>query len=494
MAKRIHIEEKERLAEASVDVLAGAVREAPSRRWSAEALTVASGLPIDEVEWGMLELAQRWPSRLWVTDDGAIEVTYEPPPERGESTLLEWWLERGEARLREAASVLIASFLGPVTLMLTMHWLGFVLAMPEGPLQWLAFLVVMIPFSLGLCASAVLIVFEIIMLAGLVTLGAALVFPMMVVTRGDWDEWYVIPFSLVVFGALGANFTMGGWMLLGSLFQDEDGELEGVWAWIRDILSGPKLPDVGPLDDERRLLDVVRDHEGVLTFWELAVALGATPGEANQEATRLLVDYEGDLVVTDEGVILMVFDRIGQAREPDAALARVEPPSYPEPRLLPTGSAWPLGLGLGVAVLGVVLLPDVAAWPGGGQILESLKAIEIDGDIRSNTDDFLIGWFGLWPYAALLGSWGLRWPFVYWQRGRMEKRRRIAELAAHVVEPESYERPRAVPNELLARFEADVDLETGELRFPAARRAVSAAREFREARRTGSGKRSVMEM
>ena len=486
MTRRIHIEKKERGAEASIDVLAGVVREAPKRRWSAEALTVASGLPIDEVEWGMLEIAQRWPSKLWVTDDGAIEVTYEPPLEQGESTLLRWWLERGEARFREAASVLIASVLGPVGLMVTMHWLAFVLAMPQGPLQWIAFLVVMVPFALLLCVSVVLMTFEIILLAGVVTLGAALVFPMMIITEEAWHEWYVIPLSLVVFGALGANLMMLGWMLLGSLFND-DGELEGVWGWIRDIISGPKLPDVGPLDDERRLLDVVREHEGVLTFWELAVVLGATPEEANQEATRLLVDYGGDLVVTDDGAILMVFDRIGQPRMPDAAFARVEPPIYPEPRLLPKGSVWPLRIGLGVAVLGVVLLPDVVAWPGVGDIIDNLKATKIGGDIRSNTDDFLFGWFGLWPYATLLGLWGLRWPLVYWQRGRMKERRRIAELAAYVVEPATHECPSDVSDELFVRFEADIDIETGELRFPVARQAISEARRFREARRTGSG-------
>jgi|YNPNPStandDraft_1061719.scaffolds.fasta_scaffold09667_2 hypothetical protein len=67
-------------------------------------------------------------------------------------------------------------------------------------------------------------------------------------------------------------------------------------------------PDL--LAEERRILDFIRDHQGRLTAADLVALTGCTLAEADERLLKLMVDYQGDVEVTEEGALVYTFDRL----------------------------------------------------------------------------------------------------------------------------------------------------------------------------------------
>ena len=488
--QRIHVEKKRRGDLKSLDAVRAAVRGgAHGTRWSAPALTVQTGLPLDEAEWAMLELAGDWPSRLHVRDDGALEIAYTPPDEPSR-----WraWLDRHATRLREAGSALTLLLLAPLALMVSLQWVAIAVALP-GALQAIVTLVLALPVGVVFCVSLLILVFEVLLLTGVAMVIAGIGFPIGIIWTGSWDEWWLIPLTLVLFGGIGAYVTHMGWIFVSGLLQ-ERGELEAVWSTIADVLFGPRQPRVGPLEDEQRLLAWIARRQGVLSVWELAALLGATPEVANREATRLLVDYGGDVLVTDEGAILYAFDWVGDsalrevqrqglagtpdADDPDDDTA-LDPwlASAAPPALLRSGHAMWLTIVLSGAIVGVVLHPDVLAWPNAAELAQSFR----DTDLENDQYGIFLQWFGLWPYALLAAIIALRLPWVALRRRRHAARLRVARLAQRIVEGAGH--ADVSPDDpLLVTFNGDIDVETGAARFPTAALELEEARRLRRER------------
>ncbi len=98
------------------------------------------------------------------------------------------------------------------------------------------------------------------------------------------------------------------------------------------FVFGPPARKTDPLDDEKRIVAAIRAERGRIAPVDLVRLMGWSFPRAEEEATRLMVDYGGEPEVTDDGVVVYVFKSLrlsagGQteAVEPAWADERLEP-------------------------------------------------------------------------------------------------------------------------------------------------------------------------
>ena len=73
------------------------------------------------------------------------------------------------------------------------------------------------------------------------------------------------------------------------------------------FVFGPPAAKVDPLEDEKRIVAHIRAGRGRIAPVDLVRLMGWTFPRAEEEATRLMVDYGGEPEVTDDGVVVYVF-------------------------------------------------------------------------------------------------------------------------------------------------------------------------------------------
>lgn len=77
-----------------------------------------------------------------------------------------------------------------------------------------------------------------------------------------------------------------------------------------DFVFGPKTAPVDPRESDRRLLAFLRDHKGRVAASELSALTGLSLAAAEEELTRLLVEYDGEVDVTPDGTLLYRFEGV----------------------------------------------------------------------------------------------------------------------------------------------------------------------------------------
>jgi hypothetical protein len=73
------------------------------------------------------------------------------------------------------------------------------------------------------------------------------------------------------------------------------------------FVFGPPTPAVDPLADEKRIVAYVRGQRGRIAAVDLVRLMGWTFPRAEEEVTRLMIDYGGEPEVTEEGVVVYTF-------------------------------------------------------------------------------------------------------------------------------------------------------------------------------------------
>jgi hypothetical protein len=98
------------------------------------------------------------------------------------------------------------------------------------------------------------------------------------------------------------------------------------------FVFGPPARKVDPLEDEKRIVAYIRAQRGRIAPVDLVRLMGWSFPRAEEEATRLMVDYGGEPEVTDDGVVVYVFKALrltaggpGPAGAPGWASERLEP-------------------------------------------------------------------------------------------------------------------------------------------------------------------------
>jgi hypothetical protein len=77
-----------------------------------------------------------------------------------------------------------------------------------------------------------------------------------------------------------------------------------------DFVFGPKGQPLDPREQDKRLIAFLRDHKGRVTAAEMAALTGLSLERADEELTRLTVEYDGEVDVADDGTLLYKFDSL----------------------------------------------------------------------------------------------------------------------------------------------------------------------------------------
>ena len=78
---------------------------------------------------------------------------------------------------------------------------------------------------------------------------------------------------------------------------------------IFDFVFGPKSAPHDPREADKRLVAFLRDHKGRITAAELSALTGLSLAASEEELTRLMAEYDGEVEVAEDGTLLYVFER-----------------------------------------------------------------------------------------------------------------------------------------------------------------------------------------
>jgi hypothetical protein len=251
-------------------VLLEALRGRGGQLTKADAITV-SGLPEPEAEQALSVLLKEYRSHLTATESGELVYRFDPAFER-----------RGALTWRERLAAIGAA-----------AWTGF------------AFL-----FKISIVVT--LVAYFVMFVAMLV----ALIFA----RRSDDDDDGGFGFgSLFWIWGFGPDPALGG--RRGGPMRRRPGK--PLYKAVFDFVFGPKEQKSDPLLDEKEILSAIRERQGRIAAVDLVQLMGWDFDRAEEEATRLLVDYGGEPEVTDDGVVLYVFKDLRKTA--DDRLATVRP-------------------------------------------------------------------------------------------------------------------------------------------------------------------------
>jgi hypothetical protein len=239
-------------------VLLEALRGRGARLTRADAM-VASGLPEDEAGRALTVLLKQYRSHLTATDSGELLYEFDPSFTRRDAVP---WRERG-ARVGRAL------------------WRAFTVG----------FKVAIVATLIGYFAA-----FVAMMVAMLVARSSS--------SDRDDDGGGI---------GIGPLFWFWGWDA-GSMGYDRRsgrraprGPQTPFYKRVFAFVFGPPAPAIDPLQDEKQIVAYIRAQRGRIAAVDLVRLMGWSFPRAEEEVTRLMVDYGGEPEVSDEGVVVYTF-------------------------------------------------------------------------------------------------------------------------------------------------------------------------------------------
>jgi hypothetical protein len=272
MAGEPTIEKKTYTEEQAQRVLLDALRGKGGRLTKADAVAL-SGLPVPDAEQALTNLLKEYRSHLAATESGELVYEFDPAFERRDAIPLSEKL----AKVGRAV------------------WKGFT-------------------FLFKISIVATLVAYFLVFLAMML----ALVFARRSDDR-DNDGGFDLGWPL---------FWMWGW---GPSSPSAYGRRarparkgKPLYKKVFEFVFGPPRPSADPLGDEKEILAHVRRNSGRIAAVDLVSLMGWDFPRAEEEATRLLIDYGGEPEVTDDGVVLYVFKDIRKTAH-EIGAATIEP-------------------------------------------------------------------------------------------------------------------------------------------------------------------------
>lgn len=179
------------------------------------------------------------------------------------------------------------------------------------------------------------------------------------------------------------------------------------------FVFGPPAPAVDPRADEKQIVGYIRAQRGRIAAVDLVRLMGWTFPRAEQEVTRLMVDYGGDPEVTEEGVVVYTFKAVRKTTG-GVAEASASAPRWASDRL---ETATPLtGNEPGTNAL-------IAAFNG----FNLLAPFWIVPAFEARLHVSLASWhFFLWQFPLAFSALFFGVPAGRWIKARVEARRRDA--------------------------------------------------------------------
>jgi hypothetical protein len=255
MAGEPTIEKKTYAEPRAKRVLLEALRGRGGQLTKADAITL-SGLPEPETARALTSLLKEYRSHLAATESGELVYQFDPAFER---RVARTWRER----LAAAGAVV---------------WAGFTFV-----------------FKISIVVT----------LVAYFTLFLAMMIALIFARRGDDDDDRGFGFGFAdLFWIWGWNPGFAGAPVRRRVASPlRKPFYKSVFAFV----FGPPREKVDPLADEKEILAAIRERNGRIGAVDLVQLMGWDFERAEEEATRLLVDYDGEPEVTDDGVVIYVF-------------------------------------------------------------------------------------------------------------------------------------------------------------------------------------------
>jgi hypothetical protein len=382
--------------------------------------TALTGVPLAQAEPALKSLVKRYRSHLAVTDEGELVYEFDPALERRDRVTL-------RERLARAGAV---------------AWRGFT-------------------FAFKIWIVVVMIAYVVAFVAMMIALATAR-------SSSDRDDRRG--------GGLGGIPWIWYWMMPDlaprtdpwgrPLRRREGPPPKRFYQSVFDFVFGPKAPAVDDKAGEKRLIAFLRDHKGRITATELVALTGLSVQQAEEELTRLMVEYDGEVDVADDGTLIYTFEEL--LKSAGAAGARGESWRWewdaPEPTASLTGNTG----GANTAIVGFTAFNLIASMTVGPAFLARMH---MGGEPWAM---FLVTWFPL-IFSALFFAVPAARAVVERRRATKRARRRMrrellraiwqqGELDPDVTAREVAERTgqsvadaRRVLDRLAAELEVDID-------------------------------------
>jgi len=119
---------------------------------------------------------------------------------------------------------------------------------------------------------------------------------------------------------------------------------------VNRFFFGPQLPPEDPRESERLVLAAIRAGKGRIGLADVMRVTGLPRELADPMMARLMLDYEGDVDVSDDGGIVYRFEKIRRtaAEDVSGAPAKDPPPAWARVHPLPPLTGNPVGANLAI--------------------------------------------------------------------------------------------------------------------------------------------------
>ncbi len=356
-----------RLFDALSERARGTTALVPVKVTRADAVAL-TGMPAAQADPALTELVKHYRSHVGVTDEGELIYEFDPAFERRDAVPL------GE-RLGKLADK---------------AWVGF---------QWL--------FKVWIAVT--LVAYVVAFVAMMISLSVA--------RRGDSsrrdDDGFGLPFIWYLmmpdlaprgYGHGYARYDRYGRPLVAA---PPTTPKKRFYQVVFDFVFGPQPGRVDGRAADKRVIAYVQGQGGRVTAAEMAALSGVSLATAEEELTRFLVEYDGEVEVADDGTLIYAFDDLRRQAQTATVPALDFDRGEPDPSL--TGNT----TGANAAVGGFAAFNVLAALTIGPAFV-----------LRHGLGDSGMFWLGLFP--LLFSAVFLAIPTTRWlvERGKKSKRRR----------------------------------------------------------------------
>ncbi|MSP62459.1 MAG: hypothetical protein EXR72_19425 [Myxococcales bacterium] len=222
-----------------------------------------------------------------------------------------------------------------------------------------------------------------------------------------------------------------------------------------DFVFGPRLAAEDQREPDRAVVAYLRARGGRITATDLVALTGLSYERAEEEATRLLADYDGEPEVTDEGTIVYSFPEL--RRTAGEVVSGTWRYAWQEPRPLPPFTGNTTGANAAIWIMnGFNLLSAFVIGP----------AFLLRYGIQSSAADLAVTWFPLAFSSLFFAIPAVRFSRHRRLARRLEAARARSAVLAEVIETQG---AAALPEDLVRRAAL-----RGEVAPDAARRELEA--------------------
>jgi hypothetical protein len=144
---------------------------------------------------------------------------------------------------------------------------------------------------------------------------------------GDALFWTFHPWS--PFSVYSASGGWGGYQARRFAPRRPAGPRVPLYERVNRFFFGPPAPPDDPLETPRRVLAAIRAGKGRIGLADVMRATGLPREEADPMMARLMLDYDGDVGVSEEGGIFYSFPALRKTAEAGADAARASVPAPP---------------------------------------------------------------------------------------------------------------------------------------------------------------------